>query len=89
MKYQVSGKFTVRMSGQATLRISRTVEADDESEAIDAAIEEEIDMKLDKLTEALDFEYEDTENLKAIPFPVLPIDIQMRELGLKIAPQLF
>lgn len=89
MKYLVSGKFTVQTSGAGTIRLKRTVEADSETEAIEIAVDEEIDEGVGSRTEIIDVEVENTKGLTAIQLDDLPADAMMIYLGPQIAPRLF
>ena len=87
-KYRVSGTFTARMRGTKRVRIERTVEAETEEQAIDIAVEDEIAFHIGDWLDSLNVEAEDTENVKATPADALPVDVQMKDLGPKIAPRL-
>ncbi len=89
MKYLVSGKFTVQTSGAGAIRLRRTVEADSEEEAIEIAVDEEIDEGVGSRTEIIDVEVENTKGLTAIQLDDLPADAMMNYLGPTIAPRLF
>lgn len=89
MQYHVEGTFLARIRGTKKVSVKRTVEADDEQEAIDRAIEDEIHLGIYNWVDFLDIEVDENENMKATKQTDLPLDAQMRALGSAVAPTLF